>query len=92
MEFEYDPRKSASNKAKHGIDFVEAQALWDDPDAITLDLNFPDEPRRMVIGVKRDTHWSAVVTDRAGRTRIISVRRSRTQEEQLYERCKGHDG
>ena len=92
MEFEFDPRKSASNKAKHGVDFVEAQALWDDPDAITLDLSFPDEPRRMVIGVMHGKHWSAVVTDRAGRTRIISVRRSRTQEEQLYERCKGHDG
>lgn len=28
MEFEFDERKSAANKAKHGIDFVEAQALW----------------------------------------------------------------
>ncbi len=29
MPFEYDPHKSESNHAKHGIDFDEAQALWD---------------------------------------------------------------
>jgi uncharacterized DUF497 family protein len=28
MDFEFDAEKSASNKDKHGIDFVEAQALW----------------------------------------------------------------
>ena len=31
MEFEYDRSKSDSNREKHGIDFVEAQILWDDP-------------------------------------------------------------
>ena len=31
MGFEYDPAKSAANKVKHGIDFAEAKALWDDP-------------------------------------------------------------
>lgn len=29
MQYEYGPEKSAANKAKHGIDFEEAQALWD---------------------------------------------------------------
>ena len=32
--FEFDPAKSALNKDKHGIDFVEAQALWKDEDRI----------------------------------------------------------
>ena len=31
MKFEYDPDKSAANREKHGIDFDEAQALWNDP-------------------------------------------------------------
>jgi len=30
MNFEYDPSKSVGNKDKHGIDFEEAKALWDD--------------------------------------------------------------
>lgn len=86
MDFEYDPNKSASNKAKHGIDFEEAQALWDDPEAIEFDLPFPDEPRSMVVGLIGGKHWSAVITLRSGATRIISVRRSRTEEADLYER------
>jgi uncharacterized protein len=32
MKFEFDPEKSNHNKKKHGIDFLEAQTLWDDPD------------------------------------------------------------
>ena len=28
MIFEYDPKKSEANKAKHGIDFEETKALW----------------------------------------------------------------
>ena len=38
MLFEFDPHKSASNKIKHGIDFVEAQALWQSP-RIELNAN-----------------------------------------------------
>ena len=50
MPFEYDLSKSSANKAKHGVDFEEAKALWADDDAIEVDLPFPDEPRRMTIG------------------------------------------
>ena len=32
VEFEFDATKSAANRAKHGIDFVEAQSIWNDPD------------------------------------------------------------
>ena len=51
MEFEYDPRKSESNKQKHGIDFHEAQTLWDDPDLIEIPVRTFDEPRYLVIGM-----------------------------------------
>jgi uncharacterized DUF497 family protein len=36
MRFEFDPVKSTANKDKHGIDFVEAQVLWNDPDRIEI--------------------------------------------------------
>ena len=83
--FEYDKQKSESNKAKHGVDFVEAQALWLDSNLIEIPALTTDEPRFLVIGKIRDKHWSAVVTYRNGSIRLISVRRSRTEEIKIYE-------
>ena len=85
MEFEFDPRKSRSNKKKHGIDFVDAQTLWDDPELIVVPARTTDETRFLVVGKIDDTHWSGVITYREHRVRIISVRRSRDEEIQLYE-------
>ncbi|MBC8453834.1 BrnT family toxin, partial [PVC group bacterium] len=77
MEFEFDLRKSATNKRKHGIDFVDAQELWDDPGLIEIPARTEDEPRFLVIGRIAEKHWSGVVTYRHERIRIIAVRRSR---------------
>lgn len=85
MEFEFDPAKSAANKNKHGIDFVDAQALWDDPDFIELPAIATGEPRFVVIGRIAGKHWSGIVTYRGGRVRIISVRRAREEEVKIYE-------
>ena len=85
MEFEFDQRKSRSNKKKHGIDFVEAQQLWDDPDRVEIPAQDTDEPRFLVIGKIADKHWSGVITCRSERIRIISFRRSREEEVELYE-------
>jgi uncharacterized protein len=85
MEFEFDPEKSEKNKTKHGIDFHEAQVLWDDPDLIEIPAKTTDEHRFMVIGMIGDTHWSAVVTYRSAKARLISVRRSRKEEIGIYE-------
>lgn len=84
-EFEFDPLKSAANKGKHGIDFVEAQALWDDADVIEIACRTEDEPRYVIIGRIADRHWSAIVAYWGDRIRIISVRRSRTEEAKVYE-------
>ena len=85
MEFEFDPRKSRSNRTKHAIDFVEAQALWDDPDLIEIPARTTDEPRFVVIGKIAGILWSGIVTYRQGRIRIVSVRRSREEEIAIYE-------
>jgi uncharacterized protein len=85
MKFEYDPSKSASNKIKHGIDFEEAQALWNDTNRLEIEANTSDEPRRMVIGMICGKHWSAVILYRGNKIRLISVRRSRDKEVQFYE-------
>jgi hypothetical protein len=85
MEFEFDPTKSNSNKKKHGIDFYEALALWNDADFIEIPLKTIDEPRFLVIGRILDKHWSAIITYRSEKVRIISVRRSRKEEVDIYE-------
>ncbi len=85
MEFEFDPTKSNSNKKKHGIDFYEALALWNDADFIEIPLKTIDEPRFLVIGKMLDKHWSAIITYRSEKVRIISVRRSRKEEVEIYE-------
>ena len=85
MEFEFDEQKSRLNKTKHGIDFVEAQVLWNDVDLLEIPAKTEDEPRTILIGKIGDKHWSAIVTLRQGKTRIISVRRSRQEERELYE-------
>lgn len=85
MEFEFNPAKSHTNKEKHGIDFVEAQLLWVDGRALEIPARNIDEPRFLVVGKIGEKHWSAVVTNREGRIRIISVRRSRKEEIEIYE-------
>jgi hypothetical protein len=85
MEFEFDPRKSDSNKKKHGIDFNEAQQLWNDPDLIEIPVKTTDEPRYLVIARISGEHWSGVITYRGEKIRIISVRRSRKEEVDIYE-------
>lgn len=85
MQFEFDPAKSAANRRKHGIGFEEAQQLWDDAMHVEIPARTVDEPRWIVIGKIEGTHWSAVVTHRQDRTRIISVRRARTEEVAIYE-------
>ena len=85
MVFEYDANKSNSNREKHGIDFDLAQTLWVDEDRIEIPAKTQDEPRFLVIGKIDEKHWSAVITYRGENIRIISVRRSRDEEIEIYE-------
>jgi hypothetical protein len=85
MEFEFDSQKSENNKKKHGIDFLNAQALWNDPDYILIPAKVVDEERFLIIGKIEDKHWSGIITYRGERIRIISVRRSRQEEIDIYE-------
>lgn len=85
MEFEFDARKSEANRVKQGIDFAKAQELWEDAMRVEVPARTVDEPRMLVIGQIEGRHWSAVVTHRERRIRIISVRRSRREEVAIYE-------
>ena len=85
LSFEFDPEKSDSKRAKHGIDFVEAQSLWNDPMLLEIPAKTEDEPRFLLVGQIEGKHWSAVITYRGSNVRLISVRRARTEEVAFYE-------
>ena len=83
--FEFDTAKSESNRIKHGIDVEEAQQLWGDTMLLEIPAKTEGETRFLVIGKIAEKHWSAVITYRGTSIRLISVRRSRTEEVAIYE-------
>jgi uncharacterized DUF497 family protein len=83
--FEYDEVKSDLNLRKHGINFQTATRLWEDSHLLEIQAKSEDEPRFLVIGQLDGKHWSAVITYRNQQIRLISVRRSRKLEVELYE-------
>ena len=86
MKFEYDDNKSKINKEKHGIDFVEAQNLWQNENALIVPANIvDDEVRYALISIFKSKCFVAIFTLRNEIYRIISVRRCRKNEERNYE-------
>jgi len=85
MKFEFDKSKNESNKQKHGIDFNEAKELWEDFDYVEIPVKTSDEPRFLIIGKITEKYWTGVITYRSENIRIISVRRSRKEEIDIYE-------
>lgn len=84
MEFEYNPGKSKSNKQKHGIDFEESKELWLDINRLEIQARSDDELRYALIALLNEKLWTAFYTLRDNRIRLISVRRSRKGEKELY--------
>ena len=89
MEFELDPAKSQSNQTKHGIDFNQARVLWDDPDRVLFVARFQDDDRHGIIARDRSALWCAIFTHRQQKIRIISVRRARAYETEIYNQGSG---
>ena len=82
--FEFDKNKSRSNKVKHGIDFTMAMKLWNDPNRLEIPAQWVNESRYLLIAVLEEEYWSAVFTKSKNRIRIISVRKSRRYEKEIY--------
>ena len=87
MQFEYDPRKSASNLEKHGVDFEYIQALWDDV-TVEVAANVRGESRTKTIGRINGEYWAVFTTLRGNATRIISARPATADEKSAYDRYK----
>ena len=85
MYFEFDEQKSSANKLKHGIDFIEAQRIWDDPERVEIPARTTEEPRIMIIGRIGQSIWTGIYTIRNNNIRLISVRKARKDEKEIYE-------
>ena len=85
MKYEYDESKSISNKEKHSIDFEEAKALWNDDRMVEIETSYEDETRFINIGKIKTKFYTVVTTYRGDKIRIISARRSRKKEIEIYE-------
>ncbi len=81
--FEYDEAKSKANKEKHGIDFEEAQALWDGEYSVFKQVFSNAELRYLLVGYSNKKCYVAVFTVRDDMVRIISVRRCRKNEKDM---------
>ncbi|PHQ90007.1 MAG: toxin [Sulfurimonas sp.] len=85
MKFEYDIKKSLSNKQKHGIDFEEAKLLWTDDNMVEIKTSYEDEDRFVSIGKITAKVYVVITTYRKENIRIISARRARKKEIEIYE-------
>jgi uncharacterized DUF497 family protein len=91
MKFDWDEEKSRTNEDKHGIDFETTKNLWLDEDRIEIYAPHLLENRRIIIAKYRNKIWAAIYTIRDDTIRIISVRRARKREVNLYEKEKAGD-
>ena len=85
LNFDWDPAKSASNEAKHGLSLASASALWAGP-VVTLPSKHPGELRHLAIGLIEGRHWTVVYAPRGNRFGLISARRSRENEKALFKK------
>ncbi|OGT41057.1 MAG: hypothetical protein A3F42_03835 [Gammaproteobacteria bacterium RIFCSPHIGHO2_12_FULL_37_34] len=83
--FEWDENKRKFNLEKHGIDFIDAIAIFDDPDRIEFENSRKGETRFQTIGMVHDTALFLVYTLRGKKKRMISVRRASKNERKTYD-------
>ena len=82
---EWDDKKAAINKQKHGISFETAAMVFADENRIERrdEKHSQDEERWQVIGMV-DEILFVIYTERSDKTRIISARRADKKERRRY--------
>jgi uncharacterized protein len=91
LQFEWDPRKAATNRAKHGVTFEEAATAFGDPlGRITEDPRQPAGEERFALLAQSARARLLVVlfTERGERVRLISARPATRPERRAYEEAQ----
>lgn len=84
--FEWDEEKRISDLHKHGIDFLRAKELWNGPVVETVSPQSQhNEERIIAIGLAAGRCIAVIYTWRNGSRRLISARRARKNEQEVYE-------
>jgi uncharacterized protein len=89
MKFEWDEAKRQSNRAKHHVDFINAQELFDGRPVITAASHHSEEERFLTTGILDDRFYTVIWTWRGDVIRLISARRSRDEEQRAYRSLHG---
>jgi uncharacterized DUF497 family protein len=89
MEFEWDEAKRLSNLAKHDIDFVDAQQLFDGRLVLTVPSRRSIEPQFTTTGPIDVVLFTVVWTSRGDNIRLISARRASHAEDRAYRALHG---
>ena len=87
MRFRYDPTKAVANVKKHGVSFSDAEGVFTDPLAVTIeDPDSRGERRYVAMGAGNLGDLLVVIyAEDAGGYRLISVRRATRKERKAYE-------
>ncbi|WOJ89074.1 BrnT family toxin [Methylocapsa polymorpha] len=85
MDFEWDEEKRLKNIEKHGVDFVDADILFDNPYLTGPGKTVDGEQRWLVTGIIDEIYVTAVFTQRGPVIRIISMRRARNAERKKHQ-------
>jgi len=89
LRFEWDPKKAATNRSKHGVSFEEAASVFGDPLSVTIhdSEHSRSEERLVTLGYSARQRLVVVVhTDREGSIRLISARLATPRERKNYEK------
>ncbi|MCU0890105.1 MAG: BrnT family toxin [Rubritepida sp.] len=89
MDFEWDEAKRLANLTKHGLDFLDAEAVLDGPHVLDEARSIGDEIRRMATGILEGRHVTIIFTERHGAIRVISLRKARRRERERHQAIFG---
>lgn len=86
MQFDWDMEKATANLQKHGISFLAAILVFNDPDLLEMDSTRLEygETRMKAIGKVQGQIITVIYTDRGDVRRIISARKVRKNEREQY--------
>ena len=90
LRFEWDPRKAAANRRKHGVSFEEAQTTFYDEFALQFfdGDGSEDEDRFVLLGLSAESRILVVVhceRDGGDTLRIISACKATARERKHYQ-------
>jgi uncharacterized DUF497 family protein len=89
LRFEWERRKNAANKRKHGVSFEEAQSVFYDDRAVLIDDPDGDEERFVLLGLSSKLRTLVVChcyREQEDAIRIISARKAQKEERADYEK------